>query len=69
MQDSRGWDFFFTDLPAVIERYGFDGMRAIFADNGIIVSEDRNRSPDRLRDGFGGQMMIPVVHRRVWLSR
>ena len=30
-----GMGLFFTDLPAVIERYGYAGMRAILADNGI----------------------------------
>jgi sugar phosphate isomerase/epimerase len=34
-----GFGLFFTDLPAVIERHGYAGMRAIFADNGIVHIE------------------------------
>ena len=34
-----GFGLFFTDLPAVIDRYGYSGMRAILADNGITRLE------------------------------
>jgi sugar phosphate isomerase/epimerase len=34
-----GFGLFFTDLPAVIDRYGYPGMRAILADNGITRLE------------------------------
>ncbi len=34
-----GFGLFFTDLPAVIERHGYAGMRAILADNGITQIE------------------------------
>jgi sugar phosphate isomerase/epimerase len=31
----RGFGLFHTDLPPVVARHGYDGMRAIFADNGM----------------------------------
>jgi sugar phosphate isomerase/epimerase len=34
-----GFGLLFTDLPAVIDRYGYPGMRAILADNGITRLE------------------------------
>jgi sugar phosphate isomerase/epimerase len=34
-----GFGLFFTDLPAVVDRYGYPGMRAILADNGITRLE------------------------------
>ena len=34
-----GVGLFFTDLPAVIARYGYHGIRAILADNGIVRVE------------------------------
>ena len=34
-----GFGLFFADLPAVIDRYGYSGMRAILADNGITRLE------------------------------
>jgi len=53
-----GFGLFFTDLPPIIERYGFSGMRAIFADNGIAHLE-LEALIDWFADGARGAAAAP----------
>jgi sugar phosphate isomerase/epimerase len=54
-----GFGLFFTDLPAVIDRYGYPGMRSILADNGITRLE-LEALIDWFADGERGKAAAPA---------